>query len=115
MDSHRSARSLTLTGIPRLLDLTAVIAQAKLFVSGSTGPMHLAAAVGTPTLSFFSPVRSCSPRRWGPMGATGTVILPPVPECPTCKGDTCEYFDCMALIGEDKVVEALRAILVVSE
>jgi heptosyltransferase-3 len=111
MDSHRSTRSLTLTGIPRLLDLAAVMARAKLFVSGSTGPMHLAAAVGTPTLSFFSPVRSCSPRRWGPMGSGGAVIMPPVPECPTCKGDTCRYFDCMALVEEDKILEALSTAL----
>jgi ADP-heptose:LPS heptosyltransferase len=111
LDSHRSRESLRLTGIPRLLDLAAVIAQARLFVSGSTGPMHLAAAMGTPTLSFFSPVRSCSPRRWGPMGDAVTILMPPVPECPTCKDDTCEYFDCMEMIEEAGIVEALSAIL----
>jgi ADP-heptose:LPS heptosyltransferase len=110
MDGYRSGESLRLTDIPRLLDLAAVIAQAKVFVSGSTGPMHLAAAMGTPTLSFFSPVRSCSPRRWSPLGDTAAVILPPVPECPTCKGDTCEHFDCMDMVEEYRVIEALRAI-----
>jgi len=111
MDGQRSRESLRLAGIPRLLDLAAVVAQARLFVSGSTGPMHLAAAMGTPTLSFFSPVRSCSPRRWGPMGDAVTVLMPPVPECPTCKGDTCEYFDCMDMIEEAGIVEALRGVL----
>ncbi|MFH1313150.1 MAG: glycosyltransferase family 9 protein [Candidatus Eisenbacteria bacterium] len=111
MDNHRSGESLRLTGIPRLLDLAAVIAQAKLFVSGSTGPMHLAAAMGTPTLSFFSPVRSCSPRRWGPIGGTASIVMPPVPECPTCKGDKCAYFDCMEMIEESRMAEALRAVL----
>ena len=111
MDRYRSARSLRLTGARRLLDLAAVIREARLFISGSTGPMHLAAAVGTPTLSFFSPVRSCSPRRWGPVGSAGTVIMPPVPECPTCRGEACEYFDCMELVEEASVVESLRTAL----
>jgi heptosyltransferase-3 len=111
MDRLRAGRSLRLTDIPRLLDLAAVIEKSRLFISGSTGPMHIAAAVGVPTLSFFSPVRSCSPRRWGPLGEANAVIMPPVPECPTCKGDTCEYFDCMERIEPDRIAEALEALL----
>jgi ADP-heptose:LPS heptosyltransferase len=111
MDTHRSGRSLMLTGIPRLLDLAAVIGKAKLFISGSTGPMHLAAAVGTPTVCFFCPVRSCSPRRWGPVGDQNTIIMPPVPECLTCRGSACEHFDCMALIGQDRILAALTPLL----
>jgi ADP-heptose:LPS heptosyltransferase len=111
MDRLRSGKSLRLTEIPRLLDLAAVIGKSRLFISGSTGPMHIAAAVGTPTLSFFSPVRSCSPRRWGPVGNRNTVLMPPVPECPTCKGPACEYFDCMERIEADKITESLEALL----
>jgi heptosyltransferase-3 len=111
VDRYRSAEPLRLTGFARLLDLAAVIGEARLFISGSTGPMHLAAAVGTPTLSFFSPVRSCSPRRWGPVGPAGTVIMPPVPECPTCRGEACEYFDCMSLVDEGRIRDTLRTIL----
>jgi heptosyltransferase-3 len=111
MDSLRASRSLRLTAIPRLLDLAAVIEKSRLFISGSTGPMHIAAAVGVPTLSFFSPVRSCSPRRWGPVGDVNAVIMPPVPECPTCKGGPCEYFDCMERIEPNKIAEALETLL----
>ena len=111
MDTYRAARSLTVADVPRLLDLAAVIERATLVISGSTGPMHLAAAVGTPTVSFFSPVRSCSPRRWGPVGENGTVLMPPVPECPTCEGRSCDYFDCMSLITEDMIAETLEPLL----
>lgn len=45
--------------------LLAVLAQAKLFISGDTGPMHFAAALGVPTLSLFGPT---SVMRWAPLG-----------------------------------------------
>jgi heptosyltransferase-2 len=111
MDALRERKSLRLTEIPRLLDLAAVIGRSRLFISGSTGPMHLAAAVGVPTLSFFSPVRSCSPRRWGPVGDRNVLLMPPVPECPTCKGASCEYFDCMDRIEPDRITRELEALL----
>jgi ADP-heptose:LPS heptosyltransferase len=54
-----------------------LLSHADLFVSGSTGPMHLAAALGAPTLSFFPPLRSMSPLRWGPLGNVHSVLTPP--------------------------------------
>jgi ADP-heptose:LPS heptosyltransferase len=40
-----------------------------LFVSTSTGPMHLAAAVNTPTLSFFGNSLFASSKRWQPVSS----------------------------------------------
>jgi ADP-heptose:LPS heptosyltransferase len=54
----------------------ALLSNADLFVSGSTGPMHLAAALGAPTLSFFPPLRPMSPLRWGPLGNVHAVLTP---------------------------------------
>lgn len=111
IDGRRKSPSTTLIGAPGLLALAAVISEARLFISGSTGPMHLAGAVGTPTLSFFSPVRSCSPRRWQPVGQRRRVILPAVPECPTCVGEKCPHYDCMERIDLGTIAEAIREIL----
>jgi heptosyltransferase-2 len=111
MDSLRTGPSRRLTEIHSLMELAAVIRLCRLFISGSTGPMHIAAAVGVPTLSFFSPVRSCSPRRWGPIGQANVIMMPQVPECPTCRGTACEYFDCMRLIPLDRIEEALDRLL----
>lgn len=55
----------------------ALLGRAALFVSAATGPMHIAAAMGTPTLSFFPPLRSMSPLRWGPLGNRHAVLSPP--------------------------------------
>jgi ADP-heptose:LPS heptosyltransferase len=111
MTCSRKIRSRTLIGAPSLLDLAGVLAEACVFISGSTGPMHVAAAVGTPTISFFSPARTSSPRRWQPTGAIKHVIMPPVPECPRCVGSRCEYFDCMERIDVDQVVRSTETLL----
>jgi ADP-heptose:LPS heptosyltransferase len=51
---------------PEPLELfLAVLARAKLLVTGDTGPMHFAAALGVATLGLFGPT---SARRWAPMG-----------------------------------------------
>ncbi len=48
-----------------LMEFTKTIAFSKLFVSTSTGPMHLAGLTNTKTLSFFGDKLFASPKRWG--------------------------------------------------
>jgi heptosyltransferase III len=59
-------------------EFAAVIGQSKVVVSGSTGPMHLAAALGVKTLSFFPPdsIRPMRVKRWGPLGNMAEIIKP---------------------------------------
>jgi ADP-heptose:LPS heptosyltransferase len=54
---------------PSLWALCAFLQACTLFVSTSTGPMHLAGAVNTPTLSFFGASAFASSRRWEPLNA----------------------------------------------
>jgi heptosyltransferase-2 len=88
--------------------LLGVLAGARLFISGNTGPMHLAAAVGTPTLSLFSPLRSGSPTRWGPWVEPSTVLVPPSFSCDACPGEECEDYNCMEAIPVEEVLAAAR-------
>jgi len=55
--------------------LASVIKHAKLFISGSTGPMHIAAALGVKTISFF-PFSGIKPTRWRPLGNPAEIIMP---------------------------------------
>ena len=48
-----------------LLEFSSFIATSKLFISTSTGPMHLAGMTNTPTLSFFGANLFASAKRWG--------------------------------------------------
>lgn len=49
----------------QLIDFCKFLANLSLFISTSTGPMHLAAAVNTPTFSFFGTSKFASDKRWG--------------------------------------------------
>lgn len=53
-------------GSVSLRHLAAILGQANLVVTNSTGPLHIAVALNVPTVSMFSPIPTCHPRRWGP-------------------------------------------------
>jgi len=59
-----------------LAPFAALLGEAALFVAGSTGPLHLAAAQGTPVLGLYPPLRAMSPLRWGPRGSRRAVLSP---------------------------------------
>lgn len=59
-----------------------------LLISSSTGPMHIAAGLGVPTLSLFCPLPACSPDLWSPTGNNSEIILPAKDYCQNqCPGD----------------------------
>jgi ADP-heptose:LPS heptosyltransferase len=99
-----------------LRDFLAVLAAGDLLVGPSTGPLHLAAALGVPTLGLFPPVRTMHPDRWGPRGEAQPLArnLVPALECPArrlCREDRCRHYNCMDDIRVDAVVSAAREIL----
>lgn len=52
-----------------------------LFISSSTGPMHICAALKVPTLSVFCPLTACSVKLWGPLGNKSEILLPKQSYC----------------------------------
>jgi heptosyltransferase-3 len=73
-------RLLDLSGGLSLGELCALFARADLVVSNDSGPMHIAAALGAPTLGLFGPE---TPRRYGPIGPRA-VALWDAPPCGPC-------------------------------
>ena len=53
-------------GSVSIRQLAAIYSWADLVVTNSTGPLHLAVALGVPTVSVYSPIPTCHPQRWGP-------------------------------------------------
>jgi len=97
-----------LVGQLNLSQLLAVLENAKAVLAPSTGVAHLAAALGTKVVGFYSPVRVHHPRRWSPRGSQVTVLLPDV-NCPAttqCLGSQCLSFPCMERIT---VADAVKA------
>ena len=89
-----------------LKEFAAFIQTAKLFVANSTGPLHIAAAVGTPVVGFFAPVHVMSPKRWGPLTNKKAIFVPDPVQCPRCKGGECQGNQCMEQITVQQVLEA---------
>ena len=99
-----------LMGQLSLRELMSVIANAHVVVSGATGPAHLAAALGTPTITLFDPRRNNLPVRWKPLGR-GALLRPDVPTCEKCIGETCPYWDCLDRLTVAKVITAIHKVL----
>jgi lipopolysaccharide heptosyltransferase I len=98
-----SARLAPPTGVR---DIIPYIRRARLFVSGDTGPMHLASASGVPVVGIFGPT---DPARNGPFGPGDEVVWKNVP-CGPCYKHHCPGYDevCMTSIEVDDVLEAIR-------
>ena len=84
----------------------AAFARAELFVGHDSGPMHLAAAVGTTCVAIFA-ARNI-PRQWFPYGSRHRVVYHRV-ECWGCGLETCieQQKKCILSITVDEVMEAV--------
>ncbi len=71
-----SAPIVSLAGKTTLRELAATLALADVVVANSTGPLHLAAAVGVNTVGLFPKSAAMSPVRWAPPVANSTILQP---------------------------------------
>jgi ADP-heptose:LPS heptosyltransferase len=97
-----------------LLTLAAILERLDLLITGDTGPMHLAVAVGTPVVAVFGP---SDPARYGPRGPYDRVVRVDLPCAPCnrirlpparCVG---HIPDCLAFVTTDAVFTAARSVL----
>jgi heptosyltransferase-3 len=86
----------------------AAIVRARMFVGHDSGPMHLAASVGTPVVAIFA-ARNI-PRQWFPFGAQHRVVYHRV-ECWGCGLETCieQQKKCLMSITVDEVMLVVRS------
>jgi ADP-heptose:LPS heptosyltransferase len=94
-------------GVP-LRMLMALIIRSRAVITNSTGPLHIAVALGVPTVSFFPKLKGCMPERWGPYGEGHIVIQPEGQDCDYCTGASCKRYDCMDSIDTEKVLAAVQ-------
>ena len=91
------------TTIPELINL---ISNLDLFITGDSGPMHVAAAFQVPTVAIFGPTKDDETSQWR---NDKSIIVKKNLDCQPCMKRTCplQHHDCMNLI---KAVDVLNAV-----
>jgi heptosyltransferase-2 len=113
------AQEIVAAGGPRVRDLTGTdlrngilaSAAASVAISNDSGLMHIAAAIGTPTMGIFGPT---SPYLWAPLnGLAATVLTTTKLACQPCQRTICTMNDhrCMRDIAASDVVETVQRVL----
>ena len=100
---------LNLTGRTTLWQLGAIIKHCDLYITCDSGPMHISAALNTPTITLFGPT---DPVRHRPYGEGHTVIKKDM-KCSPCYERECKNrnFACMEAIQVEDVMDSIRSVL----
>lgn len=88
----------------------ALARDARLFVGITTGSMHVAAAVGAPTVGIF-PFQTDTPERWAPIGPRTAIVRASYPCRPGERKETCPDYACIANLDVPRILTAARALL----
>lgn len=95
------------TGLLAVTETTALLERADLFLGSDSGPAHLAASAGVPSVILFSGTNN--PRQWRPYSSR-TLVLRHRVSCRPCHRKVCPLADhpCMTNLRPDRVYEASR-------
>lgn len=106
-----SAPVIDLSGQLSLKELAALTARARLFIGVDSAPMHIAAAMNTPTVAIFGP---SGEREWGPWNVACRVVASTNPPCRPCGQDGCEgskISKCLTELPVERVLSACNELL----
>ena len=109
LEAAAGGRAVNLAGKDTLETLPALLSCFDVFISGDTGPLHVAALVGTATIALFGPTDY---RRTAPRGARNRVIHRNL-DCSPCFKRTCplRHHDCMKRITPEEVASEAIGLL----
>lgn len=109
--SHGSARSLAGSLAPELF--LGLIASADLVVTNDTAPLHIADALGVPTVGLYGPntPHRYGPRRPGSRALFADLVCSPCLDDRGRKRSNCRHFACMTALPVDAAHAAARAAL----
>jgi ADP-heptose:LPS heptosyltransferase len=87
---------------------------ASVVVAPSTGPLHVAVAMGKPVVTFYPPIRVQSAIRWGPYlhdEALASILVPEMycGEDFRCRGPICHYYPCMRSVLVSQAHEQVKS------
>jgi ADP-heptose:LPS heptosyltransferase len=101
--------SIDLSGKLTIGELIVLLRSSSLFLGNDSGPMHLSALIGTPTIALFGPADE---NRWAPLGKR-FVVLRGGFRCNKCKGRDCNLeFKCTTDIKVEAVISSAEQLLI---
>ena len=108
MASAIGTHAVDLSGATNLEELAAVLASCRLVISNDSGPMHLAAALGTPVVALFG---STDRIATAPLGRHR--IVSAAVECSPCLRRECPdgHYQCLSRISPEQVLLAAEELL----
>jgi len=92
-----------------LSEMISLINFSEIFVSNSTGPIHIAAALNKYTIGFYPKILACSSKRWGPYTKNALVFTPEI-QCENCSREQCDILNCMNSIDIHNVFVEIEKI-----
>ena len=98
-----------IAGKTTIKELCQKIGGVDLFVTGDSGPMHVAAAFKVPTVAIFGPTKDKETSQW--MNPQGVIVKREM-ECSPCMKRTCplKHHECMKLLEAEDVLEKITTI-----
>ncbi|MFQ5586699.1 MAG: lipopolysaccharide heptosyltransferase II [Thermodesulfobacteriota bacterium] len=108
VDDGIGGNCLDLSGKTSLREAMALISLCTVFVANDSGLMHIAAALGVPTVALFG---STDPERTGPLGKRCKALYKSVDCNPCFKRECPTDFRCMEALSADDVVEAAMRLI----
>jgi len=113
MERVRSTQGVyNLVGRSRMADLPALLARSVLFVGNNSGPQHIAAGLGVPTIGVHSGV--IASEEWGPLGADAVAVRRDV-ACAPCYLSKVEHcrraLACVTTLTPQFVYESCQRLL----
>ncbi len=109
--AHMKQTPVNLSGKLDLRQMAGVLARARAFVCNDSAPMHVAAAVDTPTVALFGPSKSVET---APFGSIHRVVERKMPCRSTCDESNCLHTDrhaCMRSISVDQALSVVAEML----
>jgi ADP-heptose:LPS heptosyltransferase len=103
-------RVINIAGKLSLSQLMALTSKSKLFIANSTGPIHIASALGIPAIGFYPKILACSEKRWGPYSKNSIVFTPGI-DCSECTREQCGKLNCMSSIKTKDIIDSAEKIL----
>ncbi|NMB81711.1 MAG: glycosyltransferase family 9 protein [Ignavibacteria bacterium] len=105
-----SEKTKNLAGVLELKEMIALIEKAEIMIANSTGPIHIAAALGKNVIGFYPKIVSCSDKRWGPYTNNKKIFSPTI-DCKNCSRKQCEELNCMSSINIEEVFGTVKLFL----